>query len=295
MATVNEVKLMNNGEMVTPVTLAGSVKNLDGSSAIDGLMKKVADSDLDMNRKNITNITATTISNAKGGNVVNKVHTPLFTYINLAVTEGDMSAFFKAYMQKVAEMYPSLTYVMFEGAVNPKSTGDIKGFCVGTGWSNLDSEGVPYYWELTFTGYNGISYKASRTTGSITVEQISSFPFNNTTKDNRINSMGSNYIRCENGLQICWGIKTITTGATSVAGSMNRAKWNPSGSNTLNFPQPFKNNPSVSAVVYSGHSYSITNFIRNNTGVTEILLEGGIAHADGITVDISWIAIGQWK
>lgn len=260
-------------------------------------MKKTADSDLDMQGYNIKHISQL-ISNPSYWNRISSITPyPTYTYEELGFTsQPDIKDLTLAYIKKIAtDTTMDLRNGLFVTTIPEPYCLLICDFRWTS--SDVNEEGVPH----SCSGFvipmqtKGVAYKFQIYQYVYDFYQDSMFPYGDTTKDNRINAMGSDYIRYENGLQICWGQKSILTGATYTSGALNRAKWNPTDNDTFNFPQPFNNTPSTVATVATGYSYTITNFIRNASRVTEILFEGGIAHSDGINVGVTWMAIGTWK
>ena len=83
-----------------------------------------------------------------------------------------------------------------------------------------------------------------------------------------INSMDSNYIRYENGIQMCWGINSV------------------SANGIVTYPQPFKSEPAIS--ISSSNTQSMGN-ISTRGSSTQFKQEGGT------TCYIRWLAIGGWK
>lgn len=100
----------------------------------------------------------------------------------------------------------------------------------------------------------------------------------------RLNSKGSNYVRYENGLQLCWGIE----------------HGNDTGSyKTITFPVPFNND--VSDIVITMSAGSVTSSASNHISfqITEIV-NTSFAFLTSIASSWSngvsrWIAIGFWK
>lgn len=95
----------------------------------------------------------------------------------------------------------------------------------------------------------------------------------------RVNSIGSNYIRYENGLQICWGGTSTITTATTV---------------TVNLPVAFVNDGYSIAigrwwVASAGEEYYVHDSITTSFKLTTIGSVGGGAHS------YKYIAIGKWK
>lgn len=101
----------------------------------------------------------------------------------------------------------------------------------------------------------------------------------------RVNASGSNYIRYESGLQICWGHtgnKTATAGSTS---------------QVVTFPVAFKNSDyavSVTSRYVSGSWTNNTTLINGNTTTSvELFLQNITSSA--YTFYFVWMAVGYWK
>lgn len=95
----------------------------------------------------------------------------------------------------------------------------------------------------------------------------------------RVNSIGSNYIRYENGIQICWGGTPAITTATTA---------------TLNLPVAFVNDGYKVVigrwwVASAGEEYYIHDSTTTNFKLTTIGSVGGGSHS------YMYIAIGKWK
>lgn len=100
----------------------------------------------------------------------------------------------------------------------------------------------------------------------------------------RINSQGSNYIRYENGIQICWGIY-ISSATKDKSGVV------------INFDPPFLTNTIPSYIQTAGcnnnnkgYRSAQNNYYQiSNTSVTTGW------YGEGQTDRITWVAIGRWK
>lgn len=88
----------------------------------------------------------------------------------------------------------------------------------------------------------------------------------------RVNASGTNYIRFESGLQICWGYTTATTAGT-----------------TVTFPVAFANT-NYSVVPQTGGSGLTAGFSSQTT--TSVLIQS--SHAS-VQAAIEYICIGKWK
>ena len=92
----------------------------------------------------------------------------------------------------------------------------------------------------------------------------------------RVNAIGTNYIRYESGLQICWGSVTGTGNATTTA---------------ITFQQPFVNNS------YFGYANLVTSSSTVNVNTGSYSTTGMTAYHTSISAApfIRWIAIGNWQ
>lgn len=102
----------------------------------------------------------------------------------------------------------------------------------------------------------------------------------------RVNAVGSNYIRFESGVQICWGhtaTKTVN-GASST-------------SQVVTFPVAFKNSDyavSFTSRFVSGSWTNNTTLINNNTTTSvELFLQNVTGSVYGFY--FVWMAVGSWK
>lgn len=98
----------------------------------------------------------------------------------------------------------------------------------------------------------------------------------------RVNAIGSNYIRYESGLQICWGFNSMTHNSE------------------ITFAAPFSTSPIVVQSSYSSGSnvYVVVagaESTKFKVTVTKIANGGSISFITGDAPSISWIAVGTWK
>ena len=99
-------------------------------------------------------------------------------------------------------------------------------------------------------------------------------------------AVASNYIRYDNGLQICWG----HTANKTVNGNSNTSQM-------VTFPVAFKNSDysvSVTSRYVSGSWTNNTTLINNNT-TTSVELFIDNATSSAYTFYFVWIAVGSWK
>ena len=98
----------------------------------------------------------------------------------------------------------------------------------------------------------------------------------------KINSIGTNYIRYENGIQICWG-----TQFPSSVGTSRQA---------VAFAQPFvdTNYALLTTAIYNGSPYTqyMLEYTSNNTQANQRTTSGTSFNG---TISRSWMAIGKWK
>lgn len=96
----------------------------------------------------------------------------------------------------------------------------------------------------------------------------------------RVNASGTNYIRYESGLQICWDAEVADT----------------TGNKTINFPQRFSSVPRMSITSFNVTS-SASNTISVQIKSTSITSFGvGISVAGGWSAaTFHYVAIGYWK
>ena len=102
----------------------------------------------------------------------------------------------------------------------------------------------------------------------------------------RINSIGTNYIRYENGLQLCWGAgNTVTTNA----GTSTTTK--------ITFPVAFKDTNYVVNFVDAFNSGDWTNhtFSTSTYSTTGVWLYLQNNKSNSYTYALRWLAIGYWK
>lgn len=99
------------------------------------------------------------------------------------------------------------------------------------------------------------------------------------------------YVRFADGTQICWGLKTYSSGITSVAGGVYIS---PAG-DLITWPVPFYSNlVSLSGGVWSG-SYRVTILpYRSNTLNGTFTFELYSSVPSGVDVVYTWHAIGRW-
>lgn len=100
----------------------------------------------------------------------------------------------------------------------------------------------------------------------------------------RVNASGSNYIRYESGLQICWGTVTVTP-------SSGGNPFNHSGSATVTFPASFISTPMVFANINENAGYwNAVCQARSTTGAT--ISVGGYNTNQH---NAQYFAVGKWK
>lgn len=266
------------------------------SDIASNYMKKTADSNLNMNGKNISNINML-ISASPVGTSSNTLLMPHIGNANLGLdASASFEEFFTAYVKFIYDNHVGKGSVCFTGTVAKTNYGygDIRGY-ISTASFNVDGDGMPIIFHITATlGKGEVFYCYRYGAGdSVHLEKYSTFPYGNTTKDNRINAVSldavNGYIRYENGLQICWGRKSLSSVEyNQVLGSIYQG----TQTNPITFPQPFISNPSVSVDNTGGFGW-IGRISTNTTGVTEIMR---YAHDGGTySGNISYIAIGAWK
>ena len=102
----------------------------------------------------------------------------------------------------------------------------------------------------------------------------------------RVNSSGTNYIRYENGIQICWG---TTSPVTTNAGT--------STTTTVTFPVAFKDATYTVTFVdrfganaWANHTISTNSYTTTKVGLYLQNNAGGT-----YTYTLSWMAVGFWK
>lgn len=88
-----------------------------------------------------------------------------------------------------------------------------------------------------------------------------------------VNASGSNHIRFESGLQVCWGYTTANTSGT-----------------TVTFGASFKDASSY-RIVGMGHGASIGVGVSNITASSVKILSSSAS----VAAAINWIAVGWWK
>lgn len=115
--------------------------------------------------------------------------------------------------------------------------------------------------------------------------------------DFRINAFGSNYIRYENGLQICWGEFTITNNIETASGNVYARTVNMQH----NYPVVFKTvhqsfvqsahnlDGTRARELWVGDVYSYTNKIFG------IRISSPVQILDTIDMKFNYFAIGKWK
>ena len=102
----------------------------------------------------------------------------------------------------------------------------------------------------------------------------------------RVNASGTNYVRFDSGLQICWG---TTASKTTNAGT--------STTTTITFPVAFKDTTYTVTFVdrfgannWQNHTFSTSSYTTTGVG---LYLQNNAAGA--YTYTLSWMAIGKWK
>ena len=103
-------------------------------------------------------------------------------------------------------------------------------------------------------------------------------------------SSSGNYIKFSNGVMICYGKKTVSTGSWAQWG--NAVNWDES--NVLSFPHTFDNAISCTTTICGSFAASIVRTQFDNNGITQITFSraSGANNSDMI---FSYIAIGTWQ
>ena len=102
----------------------------------------------------------------------------------------------------------------------------------------------------------------------------------------RVNSSGSNYIRYESGLQICWGYVSVNANTAT-----NTTPFAYRGTVTITFPVAFNSTPFGVSNVDDGSPWWTTT-ARSITSTTMQVEASGNALS---TKGVFWLAIGKWK
>lgn len=257
-------------------------------------MKKVADSDLNMNGKVIRDISKIVCKGLTGAQATNTYFVPKYGYADLGASSSDMSDYIKKWILKVIQDFNS-SQGIYIGNVNPSNTGIMIFHLYSS--SLITDTGLPSYCSGMYYSYSDSHFVRFYTiNGTFYMNRVSEFPYGDTTKDNRINSMGSNYIRYENGLQICWGEFTITNTIDTASGNVYARTINMQHS----YPVTFK---TVQAFVQSAHNLDDTKSRELWVGdvytytnkIFGIRISSPVPITDTIDMKFSYYAIGTWK
>ena len=183
-----------------------------------GYMKKVADSDLDMNGKSLINA------------LVN-----IATHMTLG-TEGNAYGGYQITTAEQLDDFNETGKVKWAKVTAEASPVGNDGILLSIGWRKDASRG--YCRQLFFDEANHNIYSRGQSNG---VWRDWLPVLGNTSS--AINSMGSNYIRYENGLQICWGSAMFTELSAKGIPYGSSGLYQYESNQTINFPQPFIGTP----------------------------------------------------
>lgn len=250
-------------------------------------MKKIADSDLNMNGKIITNL-LTLHSNILGGVDSSKVAViPVYTRAVLGITGSeDFSDKLRAVLKKICEDFPNCNYHIFIGRCAFDGNGTFITMINGT--NSIDSEGYPTNSQGIYIRDSGRMYAVDTYNGTYSFSRVSAYDATKSALDNRINAMGSNYIRWENGLQICWGyVSYDPININTATGNIYRMDL----STTISFGQPFNARPAVT--VHNDANAWVGKVNYSNTSINTVSLYGSVVSE--YSVGLSYFAIGKWK
>lgn len=140
-----------------------------------------------------------------------------------------------------------------------------------------------------FTNTNGIGFQLNAGNGT-TFKRMEGKPDGTLTWDNkdveRVNSSGTNYIRYESGLQLCWGRVSINVNSTT-----NTTPFAYRGTVTVTFPVAFRDTPFGVSNVDDGSPWWTTT-ARSITSTTMQVEASGNAQATKV---VCWFAVGRWK
>lgn len=106
----------------------------------------------------------------------------------------------------------------------------------------------------------------------------------------RVNESGTDYIRFESGLQMCWGHRISVTTNYNKQGTNSMRPYG--GVNNITFPAPFVDAPSVSSQIDESIAWWVSN--ANNISATsfDLTIAGDQAN---VSKYAGYIAIGRWK
>lgn len=188
-------------------------------------MKKVADSDLNMNGNDINGLVSIACKSIGNAPSTNTYFVPKYHYSALGLTTSDsLATFMTKWIETVFQEYQGSvgTYI---GTVQPSVAGVVI-FYLYSSTLNTDT-GLPNYCTGLFYSYSDSHFVRFYTSqGILYMNKVSDFPYGDTTRDNRINASGvsedgsSYYIRWENGFQICFGSFTRNVSVSSANGNV---------------------------------------------------------------------------
>lgn len=252
-------------------------------------MKKVADSDLNMNGNTIRDCLRIVNKSLTGAYATNTYFVPAYGYADIGASSSDMSDYIKKWILRVRQDFNASAGI-YIGNVQPSVTG-IMIFHLYTSSLNADT-GLPKYCSGLYYSYSdGHFVRFYTVNGIFKMNRVSEFPYGSTTQDNRINSMGSNYIRYENGLQICWGRHDVAGVTSSAYGNIHAS----SISININFGAVFSSDPSITLSPLHKTNFFVGGVLLNSTtGIRNINIFRGTEFTDQI-FSFSYIAIGRWK
>lgn len=254
-------------------------------------MKKTADSDLDMNGYDITNIN-TLISRLTSGASATSEIIPVGEYFwhKMGLASGGYDDTLKAMLKNLCIDYADApNYSIFIGSVRYSSRTFFIAQIDST--STVDATtGLPSYCKGIVLDYNKNNIHRFGTSNYVYSRTLfQGFDDSDSSKNYAINAFGSNYIRYENGLQICWGSVSREVSATGAWGNI----FSGGISNAINFDVSFTSAPSVSASV-NDSSFTVGRLVRSASAITGLELYRG-SSASATSVTVSYIAIGKWK
>lgn len=226
-------------------------------------MKKVADSDLNMNGHDITN-----------------ANVNVATHMTLG-TEGNSYGGYQITTSEQLDSFIETGKVMWAKVTQDASPVGNDGIVLSIGWRKDSTRG--YCRQLFFDEANHNIYSRGQSNGvwrdwlPIVGNQSSA-----------INAMGSNYIRYENGLQICWGTATAT--GTSVEFQTNWQRINLA--NPATFPVSFSAKPYCSAHTCDGDPVVVGRTIADTSKITNLYCWYPQSFS---SITFNYVAIGKWK
>lgn len=250
-------------------------------------MKKVADSNLNMNGHNIEDVKRISSPTYSTTTRLNIYPIPKYTYSQLGANSQYVVDFIQKWLAKVAQEIASSGVYIAE--VQPSTTGVIILHMYAA--SIVSSTGLPSYCSGIYFSYSDdMILRFYTKNGELFTDNISTFPRGDTTKNNRINAFGSNsdgyYLQLENGLQICWGrfSKELSLTSTNTDYAINH-----------NFAGAFVNANDVFVSVTTVGTLDIQIYRTNNSAsaITKLALARPNARTE--VCNFRYIAIGKWK